>query len=200
MTTVLDAWEQTPKEWFSRIVPVHMEAVQVPVEVLPFKSAKISLPGTSYTYQLALADIDSDTIAEWRAARPNLPMSGDRRTGVLVFDGPKLIASYIVPGETRSALRRLAVHEDYRGACLAKKMMIQWIKQIPLVIPANSGPQPVNIAAVKTWLRAIHEVVDWAVASGKVVPQRVKDAWIAGTEEAEILATLALAESGKSRA
>jgi hypothetical protein len=38
------------------------------------------------------------------------------------------------------------------------------------------------------------------VASGKVVPQRVKDAWIAGTEEAEILATLALAESGKSRA
>jgi len=198
MTTVLDTWEQTPKEWFSRIVPVHMGAVQVPVEVLPFKSAKISLPGTSYTYQLALADIASDTIAELRAARPNLPMSGDRRTGVLVFDGPKLIASFIVPGETRSALLRLAVHEDYRGAGLAKKMLVQWMKQVPLGV--NSGPQLVNIAAIKTWLRAMHEVVDWAVASGKVVPQRVKDAWIAGTEEAEILATLALAESGKSRA
>jgi len=202
MPNVIYVWEQTPKEWFTciRPVPSHRTADTVTVEATPFVCAKKRLLGTNFFYQLALSESSlAEDVRAIRQACPTLPLSGDTRSGVLIFDGNKIIASYLFPGTYTRNERRLAVHPDYRGQGLAKLMVSQWQREVPTVdtIP----PQTVNVAAVRTMFSAIKMTLAWAVSSGKVVPQRVRDAWSAGTEEAEILAELLKVEqaSGSPR-
>ena len=76
---------------------------------------------------------------------------------------------------------------------LSKKMLCVWYQNVPVV--TGIPPQPINIAAMKAFFSAIKETVAWAALAQLNVTQSVQDAWSAGTEEAEIMAKLELAES-----
>lgn len=196
--TIQNIWTQTPKEWFSCIVPTHTQDNNVTLEVLPFKTNKKPLEGTSYTYQLALSDSSvSHDAQQLHKARPRLPLSGDRRCGILVFDGQKIVASYVIPGHSEHAPRRVIVHRDYRGQKLAQKMLEQWYKEVPTIVGASK--QPINVAAIKTFLAAIKNVVAWAATKDLTMDPQVRDAWASGAEAAEIIAKVQAAEEAPTR-
>jgi len=114
-----------------------------------------------------------------------LPRSGDQRSGVLVFDGDKIIASAIF-----LATHSLVVHPDYRNQGLAARLFLEWhaATKRPFVSIHN-----ITLATVKTLLRAHREVVERAVAAGKPVPKRVISAIQDGAETAAILRQAELA-------
>lgn len=169
--------------------PVKLANAPVPsVETRPFPGGKRALPDTNYTYQIALsASAQSMNITARRAAVPGIPASGDSRSGVLVFNGDKIVGSYILPGDIDGSPHLLAVHANYRNMGLATRMMEQWLREVP---SPKLYRQPVNMAGVKTMLKAAHNTVDWAVANNKQVSQEVKDAWANGVEEKVILSRL----------
>ncbi len=185
---VIWTWEQTPEDWFRCIRPVKAQA-SINLEVQPFNLPKKVLNGTKFTYQLGLSSSStSSEIKIRRTALPAIPVTGDTRSGIIIFDGQKIVGSYIIPGNLDNSARQLVVDSAYRGMGIATRMLEQWFREVPSV-PALSV-QPVNIQAVKTFLKALHNTVNWAVSVNKPVSQEVKDAWNTGVQETAILSRL----------
>lgn len=181
-------WTQTPAELYACFRPSHTRANSVTLEGLPFKVAKKPLDGTPYTYQLALsATSNAADIAPIHKAHPEIPVSGDDRAGVIVFHGTMIIGSYITPGQQVNNMRRVVIHEKYRGQGLGTRMLEQWFRETPGCVDVPQ--QPINVHAVKTFLDAHERAVTWASSNGKQVPQRVRDAIASGTERAAIIAS-----------
>jgi hypothetical protein len=76
---------------------------------------------------------------------------------------------------------------------LATLMLAKWITTVPSV--PRLTLQPVNIGAIKVFMKAIKKAIAWAEANGEEVPLKVKQAWGDGEEEAEILSGLIKIES-----
>lgn len=185
-------WMVTPEELFECFVPVHTNTTSVHLPTVGFSSAaKRPLPGTSFQYQLGVSP--TSTAAEIKPvvqAYPDLPITGDSRSGVIVYDGHWIVGAYIIPSQV--TLRQIVVRKEYQGKGLAKRMLEQFMREIPGV--TEIPKQPINIRAVKAFLGAHKNLVGWAVATGKPVPQRVRDAVSKGEQEAAILKSLELAE------
>lgn len=191
-------WELTPKEILSCLIPVQSATVHVTEPLTSFKLPKRSLVGTPYLYQLGVSDTSAaEDICIIHKEAPSIAVTGDRRAGILVYHGNLIVASYIIPGTLTREPRRIIVREKYRKQGLGSRMIEQWYREVPGVL--NVPKQPSHIIAVKTFLRAHENVVRWAIANGKNVPQKVKDAIASGKEKAEILAKLNAVENSPPR-
>ena len=168
-------WTLTPKELYACFVPVHSSMARAALATIPFKCPKRPLEGTPYTYQLGVSDTSVATdIAPIHKEYPGIPLTGDRRAGVLIFKAHVIIASYVISGNIGPGVRQIIVHKDYRRQGLGTKLVEQWQKEVPGAIETTR--QPVNIMACATFIKAHSNVVAWAAANGKNVPQEVLDA------------------------
>jgi GNAT superfamily N-acetyltransferase len=179
-------WEMTPREYAAGYTYISStKTADLPLATEPFPCPRLPLPGTEYTYQLAISDKSpSQDIQAVVGHHPELPRSGDRRSGVLVFHGDTIIASAIF-----LATHSLVVHPDYRNLGLAARMFLEWnaVTKRPFVSIHN-----ITLATAKTLLRAHRDVVERAVAEGKPVPERVQQAIQDASETAAILKQAAL--------
>jgi hypothetical protein len=180
-------WELTPAEIFSGVTfgksgPVR----ELGLEIKPFACEKRVLEGTPFEFQLALSDSSvSPEIQRLRRTHPELPLSGDRRGGVLVFDGPKIIGNCIVPGLQTYPGYRMVVHTDHRQQQLAFRMLLEWCRHTkrPRSLPLTG----VTVISSKAWLAVHSELVKWAVKTGRHVPEHVLTALASGEEARRIL-------------
>jgi len=194
-----DCWILTPADLFAVFIPVKSSATNAHGANKPFAGAKRPLDGTPFQYQVALSDKSlSEDVKLLRRERPTLPLSGDRRAGIILFDGSKIIASYIIPGNLVRQERQLFVHADYRRRGLASRMIEQWMRETPTA--RNITRQPLNVVAARAFLAAHRALIIWAVAQGKNVPQSVADAVTAGNEANAILARFAAVDAPAEKA
>lgn len=199
MSNFVYYWTLTPKELLSCLVPVNSrDRSRISLPVASFKLPKLSLVGTSYTYQLGVsANSLSEDMKGILKEFPGIPVTGDRRSGILIYQGSKIIGSYLIPGSYTKDFRLIYVHEGFRKQGLGTRMVEQWYREVPRAMSLSK--QLVNVMAAKTFLKAHANVVRWAVAEGKDVPQRVQDAVNSGAEAAEILARLNVSEKAPPR-
>jgi hypothetical protein len=180
-------WELTPAELFAGFNFQHsMPAKELPGEVLAFACSKKLLEGTPLTYQLALSDRSvAVDMQQLRVAHPELPLSGDRRSGVLAFDGDSLVGCCVIPGIQIYQGYKMVVLPEYRQQKLAFRMLLEWCRQTkrPRVLP----PQGITINSAKALL-AVHSIlVDWAIQTGRSVPDQVRIAVAKGDEAKTLL-------------
>lgn len=192
-------WMVTPAELFACFVPTHTADNALTVPTLGFPGGrKKPLSGTPYLYQLGVSDTSvAVDIKPVLAAFPDLPTTGDSRSGVILYHGNIIIGAYTIPGQVTNNLRRIVVREGYQGQGLATRMVEQWFREIPG--PLNMPRQPINVRAVKAFLTAHKNLVEWAVANGKPVPQKVRDAVASGAEAEGILKRLVPVENAPAR-
>lgn len=209
-------WEQTPLEaWvgFKFWVPPP-NASLLREEVSPFKVEPQPLEVGSdapdwarkLSFQFAVSDCASTKdIQETRAAQPYLPVTGaghDRRSGVLVLDENRrakklnpIVAGYVIEGALYFQSYRIFVRPEYRKlkpVGLGALMVLEWYKRV--MRPEVVSPQKMNPWGVRTFLAAQHAVYDWAVRSGKTVPDKVLREMETRTETNRILEVLAEVE------
>lgn len=183
----VNRWELTPRELFNGFHFIKSGPARgLPVEVLPFKCVKQPLDGTPYEFQFAVSDTSVNPEIKFaREAGPGLPLSGDRRSGVLVFDGSEIIGSLIIPGNLVTHGYRATVKPAHRQKGLAVRMIVEWIwaTKRSLSIPK----QGITLYAAKALLAAHKLCVARAVERGLPVPQRVLDAVSSGEEAAQVV-------------
>lgn len=138
-----------------------------------------------YSYQLALSDISSSTgIRFLREQQPELPLSGDRRSGVVIFHGDRIVASAIIEGFTVFSDMKVAVHPDYRGQGLGTRSLLEWFKTVqrhPVL-----GVRKVTPNGFRAIIKALTDTYAWAVEQGKTVPDKVLREMETGEEMASI--------------
>jgi hypothetical protein len=192
-------WTITPNTLYGCFVPTQSQSNRVNLPHKGFDMKKKPLQGTPYTYQCGVgASSRAEDIIPVVKEHPEVPRTGDSRSGIVVYHGTMIVGAYITPGNISRSLRQIVVKEGYRGQGLATRMIEQWFREVPGVLDIK--PQPINIGAVKAFLNAHENVVNWAVASGKSVPQEVIDAVSAHTEYDDILAKLPPVEATQPRA
>lgn len=181
MYKVCQCWEMTPSEYAAGFTYVSdTKTADLRLETTPFPCPRLPLSGTEYTYQIAMsAQSPSYAVQAIAGLNPEIPVSGDQRSGVLVFHGDTIIAS-----ANFVATHNTVVHPDYRNQGLATRILLEWIVLVkrPFVSIEN-----ITLVAVKALLRAHREAVERAVAAGKPVPERVIRAIQEGAETAAIL-------------
>jgi GNAT superfamily N-acetyltransferase len=185
MYAVCWRWELTPSELLAGFsyVPSSKTAHLV-LDETPFLCPKLPLEGTEFTYQLALsANSKALDIQALRDHHPELPVSKDPRSGVLVFHGDRVVASLIVPGKAGGY--HFVVHPEYRSQRLAFRMLVEWCGQTKR--PRALRHQPLTPTSVRALLAAHREVVERALLVGKPVPDHVVQAIRSGKQAASIL-------------
>lgn len=193
-------WMVTPAELFDCFAPTHTSDNRVTLPTVGFPSGrKKQLHGTPYLYQLGISATSvAQDIKPVFQAMPELPVTGDSRSGLIVYHGNLIIGAYIIPGQSSINLRQIVVREGYQGQGLAKRMLEQYMREIPGI--TKIPRQPINIRAVKSFLGAHKNLVEWAIANDKPVPQNVRDAVASGEQEAAILKRLQLVEQAPAPA
>jgi GNAT superfamily N-acetyltransferase len=194
MTRVEDMcwrWELTPMELLAGFQPIRSKRTEnLTSEVKPFKNTERKpLPGTDLLYQFAVSDCAvTQDITRIREAQPDLPVSGDRRSGVLVYDQNKLVGSCVIQGNMYLQGYKMSVHPDYRRQGIAYRMLLEWCRETKR---ARELPkQGITLNSAKALLRVHKELIGWALQEGKEVPDRVVQAVEDGQEAERILARL----------
>jgi hypothetical protein len=174
-------WELTPRELLGGFELVDAEPVGSLAECRPFACAQLPLDGTPFRYQLALSDRSlARDVVLIRAAQPELPLSGDRRAGVIVLDGEQIVASLVIPGNLVPQGYRLWVRPGsvstptYRRQGLAFRALVEWCCQTRRP-PVLTG-QKITVPAARALLAAHRVVVERAVRAGIPVSRRVVEA------------------------
>ena len=181
------AWELTPHELFahSTFIPTE-KASMLTLETRPFTCAKKPLEGTAFSYQLAVAERSRSLyLREVRRLHPELPVSGDERSGVIVFDGDLLIAAVIRPGLNMRHGGRTFVLPKYRRLGLGTRISVELQHHIPFSPAADNTSYTPH--STRSTLNAHKVVVLRAVQEGKPVPSRVLEAVTAGDEAARLI-------------
>jgi len=189
MFAVCWRWELTPSELLAGFtyVPASKTA-HLTLDATPFPCPRLPLEGTDFTYQLALsAKSTALDIQALRGQHPELPVSADPRSGILVYHGDRVVASLTVPG--KSGGYHFFVQDEYRNQRLAFRMLVEWCGQTKR--PRALSYQPLTPLSARALLAAHREVVERALAAGKPVPDRVVQAIQEGEETATILRQLA---------
>jgi hypothetical protein len=187
MKHLIHRWELTPRELFEGFNFIKTApAKDLPSEVLPFKCERQLLEGTPYEFQLAVSDRSvSQEVQFAYEADSSLPLSGDRRAGVLVFAGQEIIGGLIIPGNLAHNGYKITVKPGHRQEGLAVRMITEWIwatKRSPTI-----PKQGITLYAAKALLAAHKVCVARAVERNLPVPQRVLDAIAYGEETAQVL-------------
>lgn len=191
-------WELSPYEAFRGHTFWSPPAVVgIEVEAAPFRAGERSgLNGLTLLFGVSDATCTID-VQGMRAAQPDLPISGDRRSGVMFVDGGVPVASYIVGGARTQELHRIAVRHDYRGRGLAKGLILEWYKRTKR--PRDLSAQLLNVLGARAFLAGQREVYAWAVSQGRQVPERVLREMETHEEEARMLDVIERVERTKQR-
>lgn len=136
---------------------------------------KQPLEDTSYQFQIGISHtIPEANIKEWRD-RCDIEDSGSDVSGVVVFDGDRIIAGYTVGQMTeRRPAWVIAVHPKYRGQGLSTLAILQWFKAAPLL---NLVGWPVSEIAAKAFVSAHRKYLEYEInrPDGPKVPKKVRD-------------------------
>lgn len=133
--------------------------------------------------QIAVAQRSfNNHIKALRADNPDQPISGDRRSGILVFDGDRIVASLTSAGRSSAKVDFIMfVDEDRQGHGLAVDMWVAWNMAFCEynVLPRNVE----TVAARKILIKAHRRIVELAVERGETVPQYVIDSVQPGSRD-----------------
>lgn len=170
-------WELTPAELLSRFKISDSEDLPVRIETKPFTCKKLPLEGTPYFYQLAVSrrSLDKNMISV-RRGQPELPESGDRRSGILVFCEDKIIASCVIAGLQPNEGYRLVRLAQHVGQGLVKKMLTEWLWQTKTSRVAVLPIQTITRKSAKALLVGHKALVLRAIKEGLPVPAAVINA------------------------
>lgn len=132
------------------------------------------LGDTGLTYQAGLSPISQQPdVALLLAAYPDLPKTGDHRSGLLACDGKKVVGGYYMIGSPTRSPWVFYVHPEYRGKGLAREMVLQWNKITPRLIVQPHRIMSYSAGCV--FMSAYLATIEWALQAGKDVPQEVID-------------------------
>lgn len=192
------AWELRPSQLFQKNRFVKSSGTKkLFQEVRPFACPRLPLPGTSFTYQLALSRVGkTEEVQALYLSHRDLPDSGDYRCGVIFFDGEEIIASLIVSGVNAKQPFKMVVHPDYRDQDLAERLLVEWWSHVKHTY-RESGDQAMTVVAVKVLLKAHKAVRDRMVsdpAMASTVNSITDEAYEA--EAAQVLAEAQAVEDG----
>lgn len=180
-------WELTPAELFAGFHPIKSEPAKgLPLEIKPFACEKKPLGTTGFLYQVAVSDRSvCGEIIKIRKAQAELPLSGDRRSGIILFEQDYIIGALVIQGNLTNSGYKLFVHPDYRERGLAFMALVEWcwLTKRQRVLPR----QGITLHSSRALLSAHRVVVERAQQSGKPVPARVLDAISSGEEARTIL-------------
>ncbi|MCZ6870547.1 MAG: GNAT family N-acetyltransferase [Gammaproteobacteria bacterium] len=193
-------WQLTPREAFAgftflRVLPAHNRVTVMGLPWLQRNDPVPGHPGLTYRFGLAHAGAAIGDIAAIRAGQPDLPHTGDYRSGVLVMQGQAVVASYTIDGRNAKPRHRMAVAEGYRRRGLGSWMMREW--GIRTMRPRVLAPQEHNGLGAKTFLAAQIAITEWAIAMGKNVPATVRAALVPDVVYLQALAAQ-VQETGES--
>lgn len=189
-------WELTPSQIFQKNRFVKSSGTQhLFQELRGFSSPRNLLTGTDYTYQVALSRVGrTEESMELAAMHPNIPDSGDYRSGVLVFHDGEIIGSLILSGVNAKQPFKMVVSPEYRQQGLAERMLVEWWSHVKHTYRTEAD-QAMTLASVKVLLGAYETVVNKAVAEGRPVSIQVQQALANGVEAAQVLQTAQAAEN-----
>ena len=190
-------WQQTPIEgWRGTTIWIPPPA-KISLEVSGFGVERHALEGfPQLSYELAVSDCSAtEAIKRTRAGQPELPISKDKRSGVLVFEQEHIVAGFVINGNRVHQSYRIVVRHDYRGHGLAKRMMLEWYRQVKR--PVGIAPQKMNPLGVRTFLAGLHLAYAWAVETGQEVPDKVLSEMASKEETRRILGILAKVEASR---
>lgn len=177
-------WELTPAELFAGFHPIKSEPAKgLPLEVRPFSCEKKPLDIPGFYYQVALSEKSvAEEVIRLRDAQPELPLSGDRRSGVILFDGDAIVGALVIQGNLVNQGYKLFVHPKYRKRGLGLQVLVEWcwLTKRQRVLPR----QGITLASTKALLSAHKTVVERALEQRRAVPERVLSA-IASGEDAD---------------
>lgn len=195
--TVRWRWELTPAELFAGFKFIKAGKVRLRLETAPFRAEVPStpLPGTELRYQLALGT--KSIAAEVKGicdAQPELPRTPERRSGVLVWSGDRIIGSLVIDGLRFNGGYEMFVAPEYREQKIGYRMLLEWCDAT--VRPLREVPrQGITLPSTKALLSVHRSIVDRALAAGKPVPIHVRTALASGVEAAQILESAERAEA-----
>lgn len=169
------AYLVTPEALMSRFKP-DILGIGNRTRVAPqgFGCPRVPLDGTGFTYQLAVS-----RKAQTDVGGDGLPDSGDSRSGVIVFDGDRIVSSYVASAISRH--RHLAVDKAYRGQGLGVLMVELWMREATF---SRASIGLISYRSASIAVESYRRAVAWAVDSGKDVPADVR----AAVEDPERLA------------
>jgi hypothetical protein len=133
--------------------------------------------------QIAVAERSFNKhIKALRADNPDEPVSGDARSGILVFHGDRIVASLTSLGRSSAKVDFIMfVDEDRQGHGLAVDMWVAWNMAF---CEYNVMPRNVEtVAARKILIKAHRRIVELAVERRETVPQYVIDSVQPGSRD-----------------
>lgn len=155
----------------------------VRVASMPFSAPLEPLPGMGFAFQLGVSRrAVCAEIQRVVAEQPELPCSGPRdfRSGVLVYEGQRIVASLILPGNITAHGYELATARP--GLGLGHRLLVEWCGRVRRL--RMRPPQRITRRALRAWLRAHADLVRQAEARRLSVPRAVSFAVRAGEGEA----------------
>jgi hypothetical protein len=193
-------WELTPHQVFQKNRFIKSSGSRkLFQEVRGFAGPQHPLTGSEYTYQLCLSKIGkTEESILLSQEHPDIPDSGDSRSGVLIFDSDKIVASLILSGVDVKQPFKMVVNADYRDQGLAERLLVEWWSSVKHTY-RDSGDQAMNVLAVKVLLNAYRVVVGNTMDQpASHVASNVQEEYENGTEAAEVLAVAqAVEDEGK---
>lgn len=181
MSTPVWCWQLSPAEILRGYLLSKSVPTSVSPEHRPFDCPVLPLDG-ALQYQLAFSsNTNCREVQILRAEHPEIPKSGDGRSGVLILENDRVIGSFTI-NDHWSFMQQ--VHNTHRGRGIARHTSLLWLKTIKS--PMTGAPQMMNVNSLKTFLSAHAALIEWAVAEGKDVPAHVVEAVQSG-KEAELL-------------
>lgn len=185
-------YDQTPAQLFAQHKVVHdAHHATLRLEDVPFANVpKLPWFGDNrLSYQLALSDcaLNHEVIA-LREAYPTVPRSGDRdkRSGIIVFDGNRIIGSFILTGHSPTVpYIRLVVAPEWGSQGIATRMLVEWGSRfVRQVDSERASPIVITTRTAHILLAAHAEIV---AADPDIVPPEVLAAVVKGDEARSIL-------------
>lgn len=135
---------------------------------------KHPLEGTLYTYQVGISSMTMNpSFVEWRARCPGVEPTDGKVSGVVVFNGDEVIGHYTSRAQNHNRPDwHIGVHADHRDKGVITLAMFVWFRSVQF---AALVKRPINEAGAKAALTAHKMYLEWAIAEGEPVPQRVID-------------------------
>ncbi len=130
-----------------------------------------------YTYQAAIQQnsMPGSVWDEMKKAGLGPTRANDLRTGIIIFDGNRIIGSLADPGRINPPTYVLFVDPAYRDKDIGQWLIMSWWKEFPrhrTLQPRQVYSQTVAATAMAAWPKFLQ----LCQSEGKPVPQRVLDA------------------------
>ena len=161
-------WEKLPTEILKQSILARGVPSTLPVERKPFCSPRVEL-GDGLSYQLALASHMSGNAKLLRKIHPEVPLSGDQRSGVILYDGNSIIGSLVLGSAWSSTV---SVLPQYRDLGHAQRMFEIWYKHVRLIYD-DGHVNIINAGGLGAFLAAHEGAVKSALEVDAPVPKAV---------------------------